>query len=109
MRAVAKGLVSALSRVRGSVSQKTKAFRQDGRAPRVRLVLVVTAAFALSSGSGRPIVQAVSNPITVENALPGTLDSWDISGAGEPSIQGFATDTGHVSEIVFVVQDDIGI
>jgi len=55
-------------------------------------VLVVTAAFALSSGSGRPIVQAVSNPITVENALPGTLDSWDISGAGESSIQGFATD-----------------
>ena len=95
MRAVAKGLVSALSRVRGSVSQKTKAFRQDGRAPRVRLVLVVTAAFALSSGSGRPIVQAVSNPITVENALPGTLDSWDISGAGESSIQGFATVAGN--------------
>ena len=72
-------------------------------------MLALTTAFALSSGSGRPIVQAVSNPITVENALPGTLDSWDISGAGEPSIQGFATDTGHVSEIVFVVQDDIGI
>src|SRR5437667_9534452 len=92
MRAVANGLVSALSRVRASVSQKTKAFPQDGRAPRVRLVLAVTAAFALSSGAGRPIVQAVSNPITVENALPGTTDNWDISGAGESSIQGFATD-----------------
>ena len=34
-----------------------------------------------------------SNPIVVENSLPGTPQSqWDISGAGDPSIQGFATD-----------------
>ena len=34
-----------------------------------------------------------SNPIVTENALPGTAPSvWDISGAGDLSIQGFATD-----------------
>jgi hypothetical protein len=33
------------------------------------------------------------NPIECENALPGTPQSqWDIAGAGDPSIQGFATD-----------------
>ncbi|WP_425266407.1 DUF4082 domain-containing protein, partial [Cryobacterium zongtaii] len=33
------------------------------------------------------------NPIVCENALPGTAASvWDISGAGDPSIQGFSTD-----------------
>ena len=32
------------------------------------------------------------NPIVCENAIPGTPPSqWDISGAGDPSIQGFAT------------------
>ncbi len=33
------------------------------------------------------------NPIVTENALPGTPESvWDIAGAGDLSIQGFATD-----------------
>jgi hypothetical protein len=33
------------------------------------------------------------NPIECENALPGAPSSdWDISGVGDPSIQGFATD-----------------
>jgi methionine-rich copper-binding protein CopC len=33
------------------------------------------------------------NDIVAENALPGTPSSeWDVSGAGDPSIQGFATD-----------------
>src|SRR5262245_53297154 len=33
------------------------------------------------------------NPIVTENQLPGTPQSvWDISGAGDQSIQGFATD-----------------
>ena len=36
---------------------------------------------------------AQSNPIVVENAKPGNPPSqWDISGSGDPSIQGFATD-----------------
>ena len=38
-------------------------------------------------------VVAQSNPIVVENSLPGKPASeWDISGSGDPSIQGFATD-----------------
>src|ERR1035437_1140566 len=33
-----------------------------------------------------------SNPIVTENALPGNPPSeWDVSGAGDPGIQGFAT------------------
>ena len=44
----------------------------------------------LSSLSG---VTAGSNPIVVENAKPGNpATEWDISGAGDSSIQGFATD-----------------
>src|SRR5664279_5515705 len=36
---------------------------------------------------------AQTNAIVIENALPGTPSSqWDISGAGDTSIQGFATD-----------------
>ena len=38
-------------------------------------------------------VLAQSNPIVVENAKPGNPPSqWDVSGSGDPSIQGFATD-----------------
>ena len=38
-------------------------------------------------------VVAQSNPIVVENAKPGNPSSeWDIDGAGDSSIQGFATD-----------------
>src|SRR5262245_21300841 len=33
------------------------------------------------------------NPIVAENQLPGTPEAtWDISGAGDPNAQGFATD-----------------
>ena len=36
---------------------------------------------------------APANPIESENCLPGNPDSqWDVSGAGDPTIQGFATD-----------------
>src|ERR1700674_4187114 len=36
---------------------------------------------------------APPNPIVAENCLPGNPDTeWDIAGAGDPSIQGFATD-----------------
>ena len=39
------------------------------------------------------ITVAAPNPISVENLKPGNPASeWDISGAGDPSIQGFATD-----------------
>jgi hypothetical protein len=40
-----------------------------------------------------PRAQACPNAIACENALPGDLPSdWDISGSGDPTIQGFATD-----------------
>ncbi len=38
-------------------------------------------------------VAAAQNPVVTENALPGNPPSeWDVSGAGDPSIQGFTTD-----------------
>ena len=50
-------------------------------------------------GSGAEVAQAapcdppVQNPIVCENSKPGNPQSeWDISGGGDPSIQGFATD-----------------
>ena len=47
------------------------------------ILLVVSACFAA----------AQSNPIVVENQKAGNPSSqWDISGSGDPSIQGFATD-----------------
>src|SRR3989442_935483 len=70
-----------------------KTIRQIARRQNVRLLIAGIATLVLwDRGSGRPIVQAQSNPIVVENALPGTIDTWDITGAGDPTIQGFATD-----------------
>ena len=58
----------------------------------LRLGLAVAAALILAgSGSGRLDVMAQSNPITVENGQTGD-PGWDIAGtAGDPTIQGFAT------------------
>ena len=40
-----------------------------------------------------PCDSPVVNPIVCENSKPGDPDfEWDISGAGDPSIQGYATD-----------------
>src|SRR5262247_906989 len=57
---------------------------------------IVILAISLTFRSG-PAADAASsctgNPIVCENALPGNPDSeWDINGAGDPNIQGFATD-----------------
>lgn len=61
----------------------------------------VAAALALAAATGGPdsAIQAQSgcaaavNPIACENLKPGDPASqWDISGAGDPSIQGFATE-----------------
>ena len=41
----------------------------------------------LSSQNGR-----IANPVIAENCLPGTPQStWDVSGAGDATLQGFAT------------------
>lgn len=53
-------------------------------------VLIQPAAPAQAAGSP---CGATINPIVCENQKPGTdPDVWDIDGAGDPSIQGFATD-----------------
>ena len=49
--------------------------------------------FPPSPRGGSPTPVPVANPIACENTLPGNPASeWDISGAGDASIQGFATD-----------------
>src|SRR2546425_3323667 len=69
-----------------------KTIRQITRLSHVRLSVAIAAALALAVvESGRSAVQAQSNPIVVENAQTGASD-WEISGAGDPTIQGFATD-----------------
>ena len=58
--------------------------------------LAAAAALALSGSATAdtgPCAPPVENPIVCENSLPGTPASeWDIVGAGDPSIQGFATE-----------------
>jgi hypothetical protein len=62
-----------------------------GVAPKtVGIFLLVAAGILGWSIPGRLNAQ---NPIVTENALTGNLQSeWDVSGVGDPSIQGFATD-----------------
>ncbi len=58
-------------------------------------VLTVTAVlmFAAPSGAVGPCDPPVTNPVACENTQPGNPPSeWDIAGAGDASIQGFATD-----------------
>ncbi|HET7871748.1 MAG TPA: N,N-dimethylformamidase beta subunit family domain-containing protein, partial [Terriglobales bacterium] len=63
---------------------------------RRRLVVFLFCFFVLLLlGSSQAFASCSSpaNAIERENCLPGTPDSqWDISGAGDPTIQGFATD-----------------
>lgn len=59
------------------------------------MVLVAWVAIALDPSSARADngCNGAANPVVCENALAGTDPSvWDISGAGDPSIQGFSTD-----------------
>jgi hypothetical protein len=79
------------------------ATRHDLR--RLAIVLVAAAVLAAGTvtaarlgGSGEalaadPCAPPVTNPIACENTKPGTPRStWDVTGAGSTSIQGFATD-----------------
>ncbi|AGA31260.1 DUF4082 domain-containing protein [Singulisphaera acidiphila] len=52
-----------------------------------------------------------SNPIVAENLLPGNPASeWDVSGAGDPTLQGFATDISvdHGQTVTFKIDDTTG-
>ena len=51
--------------------------------------LAANVTWSFTTGAGA----CAANPISTENCLPGNPASeWDISGAGDPNIQGFATD-----------------
>ena len=71
----------------------TNTLRRVSQRPSVRLFVAAVAALIFAGrGSVRPLLQAQGpNPISIENQLPGDAD-WDISGAGDPTIQGFASD-----------------
>ena len=62
------------------------------RGLRLRLICLSFFGIALA-GSAWAQCSAPANPIVAENCLPGNPASeWNISGSGDPSIQGYATD-----------------
>ncbi|QYF72838.1 DUF4082 domain-containing protein [Cryobacterium sp. PAMC25264] len=70
------------------------------RHSRFALALALAAALVITSLTASPTVanaasgcRAAANPVACENAKPGTNpNTWDINGAGDPTIQGFSTD-----------------
>ena len=58
-----------------------------------RMILAALAVMMFAGRGSGPSVEAQSNPIVLENNQGGSPSSeWDVTGAGDPSIQGFATD-----------------
>jgi PKD repeat protein len=61
--------------------------------PIATLVAILVMAMGAPAASAAPCDPPVTNEIACENSKPGSPESeWDISGEGDPSIQGFATD-----------------
>jgi hypothetical protein len=59
----------------------------------LQLILLLVSASCVVAQTPTPTPTPTPNPIVVENNIPGNPPSeWDIDGAGDPSIQGFATD-----------------
>ena len=59
----------------------------------LQLILLLVSASCVVAQTPTPTPTPTPNPIVVENNIPGNPRSeWDIDGAGDPSIQGFATD-----------------
>ncbi|WP_091073367.1 DUF4082 domain-containing protein [Microlunatus sagamiharensis] len=52
-----------------------------------------TVALTLVLPADRALAACTGNAVACENQLPGSTDDWDIFGAGDDSIQGFATAT----------------
>ena len=80
-----------------AASQTYTATVRGGRRPRVKDVagnaLAANQTWSFTTGGGTGGCSAPPNPIVAENCLAGSPASeWDISGSGDPSIQGFATD-----------------
>src|SRR5215217_645468 len=69
----------------------TTSLRRLMRRPSVRLLLGATVLIVAGLGSMR-LIQAQTNPVVLENGISAGAPSWDVSGAGDPLIQGFATD-----------------
>ncbi len=72
-------------------------------------VLYASLATQLFGGTATPNSTPCPNAIACENALAGNPSSeWDVSGVGDPSIQGFATDisVNRGSTISFKVNTD---
>ena len=75
-------------------SKVAQIFRRVFGRPSAWMILLAAAAFMLAGRAGvGPFAQAPTNPIVLENDVLGSPASeWDVTGAGDPSIQGFATD-----------------
>jgi hypothetical protein len=59
----------------------------------VVLSLLLAAPAVTARAASNPCGPPVVNPVACENTNPGNPSSdWDVSGSGDPSIQGFATD-----------------
>jgi hypothetical protein len=57
-----------------------------------KLILGLILALCSGSACAGPCDSPITNPIVCENSKPGNHSSeWDISGVGDPSIQGYAT------------------
>ncbi len=92
-RAVVAGRHALRSRQRGRLLWVRVIGAHVAHVSRYAFVLGVSgvAAIAPSASAAGPC-DAPANPIVAENCLPGNPPSqWDVSGAGDPSIQGFAT------------------
>ncbi len=92
------------SRIPRPASPASRRRRRDRVGRRPGVLSVAACALVLSAGIAR-----AQNAIVTENALPGNPASeWDVAGAGDPSIQGFATDisVGRGESISFKVDTD---
>ena len=76
---------------------------------KIKLLCLCLAVITAKAGPSRCQETDKENPIVRENRLPGSPSSeWDINGAGDPSIQGFATSISVSAgeEIHFKVKTD---
>jgi hypothetical protein len=75
----------------------TATVRGGSTDPRVKDVagnaLGADVSWTFTTGAGVGPCDAPANPVVAENCKPGSPPSeWDVSGSGDPTIQGFATD-----------------
>src|SRR6478752_5454844 len=93
-----------------------KSLRFAGYATRALRVLRGVAPLAAlflnpATSTAGPCTPPVTNPIVCENSLPGNPSTeWDVTGSGDATIQGFATDisVNHGETVHFKVSTDAG-